>query len=280
MTWIQRELAELHIPPLKRFGQHFLVDAKVRDELVQQAELTENDSVMEIGPGLGFLTAALSARAGHVVAVEKDRTLAAHLREKFSKSGNVTIVQGDALEIPIPDNAKIVSSPPYNISSKLIFMILSSRFKTATLLLQKEFGERLTALSGSRDYGRLTVMLQCRAEARLIENVPRSVFYPKPRVDSAIISIEPLQENLTIENAQVFADLVRALFTQRRRKLKSVLSRYLSRQYATYRNEILTSARVPEKRVFETKPEEFANLANQITRALSEFTVRRDSLDS
>jgi 16S rRNA (adenine1518-N6/adenine1519-N6)-dimethyltransferase len=277
MAWIQRELDELHIPPLKRFGQHFLVDTKVRDELVQQARLTGNDLVIEIGPGLGFLTAALARKANHVVAVEKDRTLAAHLREKFSERENVTIVQGDALEIPIPVDARIVSSPPYNISSKLILLILNSRFKAATLLLQKEFGERLTASSGSRDYGRITVMLRCKAEARLIKNVPRSVFYPKPRVDSAIINIEPLKATFAIEHRGVFADLVRALFTQRRRKLKSVFGRYLSHQYPTYRNEILSSARVPEKRVFETTPEEFANLANQIARTLYESTVRRDS---
>lgn len=264
MVWIDCELEALQIPPLKRFGQHFLVDTNVRDELVQQAGLTDSDTVLEIGPGLGFLTVALAKRAENVIAVEKDRTLAAHLKEKFSENKNVTIVQGDALTISIPDDAKIVSSPPYNISSKLIVMILNSRFKTATLLLQEEFAKRLTALSGSRDYGRLTVMLRCRAQAKLINEVPRSVFYPRPNVNSAIVNIEPLKETPTIENRQLFADLVRALFTQRRRKLKGVLSRYLARQYSSYSKEILNLTHIPEKRVFETSPEEFANLSNQI----------------
>jgi 16S rRNA (adenine1518-N6/adenine1519-N6)-dimethyltransferase len=209
--------------------------------------------------------------------VEKDRTLAAHLRKKFSESRNVTILHGDALEIPIPKATKIVSSPPYNISSKLIFLILDSEFKSATLLLQKEFGERLTASSGSRDYGRITVMLRSKAEAKLVKRVPRSVFYPKPRVDSALVNIDPLKTSLPIEDRSIFADLVRALFSQRRRKLKSVLSRYISRQYPAYRNRILSSIRVPERRVFQTTPEEFANLTNQIARTLTEFMDRRDS---
>jgi len=277
MVSVQRELEELHIPPLKRFGQHFLVDTKTRDELIQQARLTGNDLVLEIGAGLGFLTEALAKRINHLIAVEKDRTLAAHLREKFSESRNVTILYGDALEIPIPKDAKIVSSPPYNISSKLIFLILSSEFKSATLLLQKEFGERLTASSGSRDYGRITVMLRSKAEAKLVKRVPRSVFYPKPRVDSALINIDPLKRSLAIEDKSIFADLVRALFSQRRRKLKPVLIRYISRQYPAYRDRILSSIRVPERRVFETTPEEFANLTNQIARTLTEFTGRRDS---
>jgi 16S rRNA (adenine1518-N6/adenine1519-N6)-dimethyltransferase len=276
MVWIRRELDALHIPPLKRFGQHFLVDASVRDELVQQAGLRDNDTVLEVGPGLGFLTSALTKKAGRVIAVEKDRTLAAHLKEKFSGSKNVTIVQGDALTTSIPDDAKIVSSPPYNISSKLIIMILSSRFKAATLLLQEEFAERLTALSGSRDYGRLTVMLQCKAQAKLINKVPRSAFYPRPRVDSAIVNIEPLKETPTIENSEIFAELVRMLFTQRRRKLEGVLNRYLSRGYPSQAKEILNSTRVPEKRVFETSPEEFVALSNQITEVLSKLKVRQD----
>ena len=141
MVWVQRELDALHIAPLKRFGQHFLVDTNVRDQLVQQANLTDTDTVLEIGPGLGFLTAALASKAQRVIAVEKDRTLAIYLKEKFSERTNVMILHADALTISIPDHAKIVSSPPYNISSKLIIKILNSHFRTSTLLLQEEFKE-------------------------------------------------------------------------------------------------------------------------------------------
>jgi 16S rRNA (adenine1518-N6/adenine1519-N6)-dimethyltransferase len=268
MGWIKRELNALQIPPLKRFGQHFLIDTDVRDTLVQQAALTIEDTVTEIGPGLGFLTAALASNAGRVIAVEKDRTLAGYLRSKFHENSKVTILLGDALETPFPDNCKIVSSPPYNISSKLILRILNAEFKVAILLLQAEFARRLSAPPASRDYGRLTIMLQCRAQARVIKEVPPSVFYPKPKVDSAIVKIEPLQEPLPIRDKKLFADLVRSLFTQRRRVLKTVLSHHLHRQYHDQRDEILSSIHVPSKRVFQTTPEELAQLSNEIALAL------------
>jgi 16S rRNA (adenine1518-N6/adenine1519-N6)-dimethyltransferase len=278
MSWVKRELSTLEIPPLKRFGQHFLIDTSVRDTLVQQAALTSSDTVLEIGPGLGFLTTAIAQYAGRVIAIEKDRTLATYLRKKFSNHSNVTIVQGDALETPIPDSSKIVSSPPYNISSKLILTILRSRFNSAMLLLQTEFARRLHAPAGSRDYGRLTVMFQCGGSLRLISQVPPSAFYPSPKVDSSIVRIEPLKDLPAIEDKAFFVDLVRVLFTQRRRRLKKVLINYLSQQYQEYINEISASIDVPEKRVFEMSSQELMHLSNQITHALAKQGARENSL--
>ena len=250
MVWVRRELSKLQIPPLKRFGQHFLIDTNIRDELVEQGELTINDTVLEVGPGLGFLTAALATRAGHVIAVEKDRSLASYLKTKFSANKKVTIVQGDALTTDIPDGAKVVSSPPYNISSKLIVLILKSQFKLASLLLQEEFVKRLTATSGTKDYGRLTVMLQCRAQAKLIRTVPRTVFYPKPCVNSALVTIAPAEISPSIVDKELFADLVRALFTQRRRRLQGVMNRYLNQRYPDNSQTILQSISIPDKNAY------------------------------
>jgi len=165
MGWVRRELDALSIPPLKRFGQHFLIDKKVRENLVQLAGLTPQDTVLEVGPGLGFLTAALVTKASRLIAVEKDRTLAGYLTTKFASNTNLTVTEGDVLKIELPDFTKVVSSPPYNISSKLILLLLNSRFKRAVLLLQQEFVGRLMAPSGTREYGRLTVMFQSRAQA-------------------------------------------------------------------------------------------------------------------
>lgn len=268
MSWVRRELGALQIPPLKRFGQHFLINTEVRDALARQAALTIEDKVTEFGPGLGFLTEALASSAGRVIAIEKDRTLAAYLKRKFQADDKVTIVLGDALETPFPEDCKIVSSPPYNISSKLILRILSVKFQVAILLLQAEFARRLSASPASRDYGRLTIMLQCRARATVIKEVPPSVFYPKPKIDSAIVEIKPLQETLPIRDKKLFEDLVRALFTQRRRVLKTVLKHHLDRQYHDQRDEILSLIHVPSKRVFETTPEEFTQLTNEIALAL------------
>jgi 16S rRNA (adenine1518-N6/adenine1519-N6)-dimethyltransferase len=269
VAWVRRELDAIGIPPLKRFGQHFLVDKKVRDELIDLAGLTADDTVLEIGPGLGFLTAVLAWKARRVIAVEKDRTLAAYLKERFSKCHNLEVIQGDILATNIPDNTKIVSSPPYNISSKLILQIVNSPFKLAALLMQKEFVERLTASSGSRDYGRLTIMLQCRAQARFAKQIARSAFYPRPRIDSALVTITPIKES-RIRDRTLFEDVVRVLFTQRRRKLRRVLTRYLEQRYPNQSNRILEEICIPEKRVYETTPQEFATLSDQIAEALTE----------
>lgn len=268
MTWVRRELERLGIPPLKRFGQHFLVDTETRDKLVDLAKLTPRDTVLEVGPGLGFLTSVLTEKAGRVIAVEKDRTLAAHLKTRLARYHNLEVVQADVLSTRIPDNAKIVSSPPYNISSKLTLQIIASRFKLAALLMQIEFVKRLIASPGSRDYGRLTVMLQCDAEATFVEHIPRSAFYPRPRVDSALMTITPMKRPFT-RDRRLFEETVRALFTQRRRKLRTALSKYVERRYPEHSDHILRRVMVPEKRIYETTPRELVTLSNQIADALA-----------
>jgi 16S rRNA (adenine1518-N6/adenine1519-N6)-dimethyltransferase len=267
---VRRELSVLGIPPLRRFGQHFLTDEKTRQDLVESGELTARDTVLEVGPGLGFLTSALADDAGRVVAVEKDRTLATYLKHKFSSHPNITIVEGDVLKVMLPVFNKIVSSPPYNISSKLVLMILNSKYELASLLLQEEFTRRLTAASGSRDYGRLTVMFQVKAQANFVVKVSKDAFYPKPRVDSAIITITHKHEDPPIKNHEIFTDLVRSLFNQRRRRLSGVLARYLKDRYPEDAVVILRRISPPERRVFEVTPKEFITYSNQIADTLSE----------
>ncbi len=267
MSWVRRELNNLGIPPLKRFGQHFLVDKKIRDIMIGAAELRTDDTVIEVGAGLGFLTAVLSMQTCHIIAVEKDRTLAEHLRSKFSNYENLTVVEADALKIVFGNDVKIVSSPPYNISSKLILLILKSHFKLAVLLLQNEFVNRLTAPVGSRDYGRLTVMVRTSAWAEKLADVPRSSFYPAPRVDSAIVRIEPKKPEIIVKDPALFRELVRILFTQRRRKLSGVLNRYLKKHYPVVLNQVLPRIACDERRIFEVAPAELISLSNLLTEA-------------
>ncbi len=264
MAWVRRELNALGIPPLKRFGQSFLVDPEARERLVELAQLTQADTVIEVGPGLGFLTEAIIARAGKVVGIEKDRTLAAYLKKKFSNLEHFTIVEADALKMPLPDGAKIVSSPPYNISSKLVLGIVKSKFQLAVLLLQEEFVRRLTAKSGSREYGRISVMVQSFAQASVDKRVLRDAFYPKPSVDSAIIAIKPTTDAAQISNREQFTEMVRVLFTQRRRKLKTVFARYLKTRFPSESEAFLRETSIPEKRVYEMDPRELIALSNQV----------------
>ena len=276
MTWVRTELNKLKIPPLRRFGQHFLIDEKIRHELVESGELTNKDTVLEVGPGLGFLTLELANKAGLVIAVEKDRTLATYLKKKFSNHSNIVMVEGDVFKVILPSFDKIVSSPPYNISSKLVLMILKGKYKLASLLLQEEFARRLTARSGSRDYGRLTVMFQSRAQAKVVDKVSKDAFYPKPRVESAIVQITPKDEEPAIKNNDLFTDLVRSLFNQRRRRLSGVLGRYLKNRYPEHASVILQRVAPPEKRVFEVTPEEFMRYSNQIEDTLNDLGLGDD----
>jgi len=265
---IKRELNRLGIPPLKRFGQHFLIDRQVRDAMIATAQLSFEDRVLEIGPGLGFLTTELVKRAGQVLAVEKDRALASYLADRFSKVQNLSVIQGDALTLGKLGCTKIVSSPPYNISSELVLFIVNNRFDLAVLLLQDEFVRRLSAKSGTREYGRISVALQTIAKVENVKKVSRSVFYPSPRVDSAIVMIKPRNDPLQVKDPSVFEDLVRSLFTQRRRRLKGVLTKYLERKYLQRFSSMLPHLTILEKRVFQMSPRELVDLANQIAYTL------------
>jgi len=266
LTWIRKELQELGIPPLKRFGQHFLLDEKIRHAIVATAQPTATDRILEVGPGLGYVTAELLKHSCQVVAVEKDRTLAPHLRHKFAKYSNLTVIQGDALETGNLGCNKVVSSPPYNISSKLVLFVIQNKIDRTVLLLQNEFVQRLTANCGSREYGRLSVILQSRAEAKRIAKVPRTAFYPIPRVDSAIVEIIPKKTPPFIADDTIFEELVRHLFTQRKRKLNGVLTRYLREQAPRKADSILSQINFLEKRIFQMDPAELIAISNLIAR--------------
>ena len=264
---VESELIALGVRPRKKLGQHFLIDRNVMEKLVELADLGPSDTVLEIGAGTGSLTSIIEKQAGRVVAVEKDPTLTNLLRRKFAKSKNVKIIEGDILKIQLPKFDKVVSSPPYNISSKLVFLLLKKSFERLVLVLQKEFVERLVAQSGSRNYGRLTVMVSHKAHVRLIDIVPRHAFYPTPKVDSAIVNLVPKESRIRVFDEQLFCDLVRELFTQRRRRLRKTILRVL-RTYGAKSNMLLPGLSIPEKRVYQTTVEEFETLANELYEGL------------
>ena len=242
--------------------------------MIESARLQKDDTVVEVGPGLGFITTALASKPCSIIAIEKDRTLADYLKNRFAKESNMKIVQGDALEFQYQDQSmKIISSPPYNISSKLVLSILNGKFSLAVLLLQEEFVNRLIAPIGSREYGRLTVSLQSRAKVERITGVPRSAFYPSPKVDSAIVRIEPRVPTPLIKDQDIFDDLVRRLFTQRRRKLRRVFKQYLDETYSLEINQVLIKPTFLEKRIFETAPLELIELSNIISEAKANTTL-------
>jgi 16S rRNA (adenine1518-N6/adenine1519-N6)-dimethyltransferase len=205
---------------LKKLGQHFLVDRRVLSRIGDYAYLSEEDRVLEIGPGTGNLTRVLSERTGTVFAIEVDPALASSLEGRFM---NVVVIRGDALKVPLPDYNKIVSNLPYQISSKITFRLLERPFDLAVLMYQREFAERMVASPGTKDYGRLTLNVSLRAEAEILEFVPRGAFRPMPQVESAIVRLRPHETRIPVDE-KVFDDLTRGLFSMRRKKVKRSLA--------------------------------------------------------
>jgi len=182
-------MAKYGFRPSFVLDQYFVVDFGVIERELRYAELEFSDTVLEIGPGLGFLTEQLARAVQKVITVEKDKRLEPVLSNELKGYANIDYIWGDVLEVKLPKFDKIVSNIPYSISAPLTFKLLEYDFDRAILCYQKEFGEKMVAQAGTNDYGRLSVMVQYYFDVRLLEVVPKNAFYPQPKVDSAIVSL-------------------------------------------------------------------------------------------
>lgn len=222
----------------KNLGQNFLIDGNIVRKIVAASGLQLTDVVVEIGPGAGTLTAALAAAAGQVVAVEVDRGLLPVLAETLAGLKNVTVVHGDAMEMDFdrlvagitesPAQAyKVVANLPYYITTPLIMRLLRQKFHIADLVLmvQLEVAARLVARPGSKDYGALTVAVQYYCRPEILFRVPRTVFFPQPEVDSAVVRLVRRQEPaVAVVDEDLFFALVRGAFGQRRKTAANALA--------------------------------------------------------
>lgn len=220
--------------PSKGLGQNFLVDEHHLERIVATANLTPNDLVIEIGPGLGVLTQQLAAQAGQVVAIEKDRKLQAVLAETLAAYPNVDLLFDDALQVDYVELVgeasapKVVANLPYYITTPLIMGLLEQgpEWHCLVFLVQKEVAARMAADPGGKDYGALSVGVQFRQEAEIVAQVPPSAFYPVPKVASTVVRLQPRdmsQWGLRVSERELFA-VVRAAFAQRRKTLLNALS--------------------------------------------------------
>ena len=258
----------VQIRPSKRLGQNFLSDHRVATRIVSVAELGSKDTVLEPGSGYGILTHEIAEQAGQVIAVEKDHRLAAHLRQEFENNSSVTIVEGDVLKVELPPFNKVVGTPPYTVSSKLVLLLTKRKFDLASLVFQKEFGERLLAKPGTSDYGRLSIAAQRSLMVEPIMNISAGAFRPKPKVDSVLLRISPRKARPGLDEIQ-FEELVRGLFNQRKRLVRSSLLHFLSKKLGREKAlATLTSVNVPEKRVFQLTMTDLEDLCGQLTGAL------------
>ena len=258
--------------PKKRLGQSFLIDSDLMQRLLSHASVNGADVVLEVGAGLGFLTRLLAQKCRKVIAVEIDSKLVKILKEQLRDLQNVELIEGDVLKVSIPSFNKVVSTPPYSISSPLLFWLLERGFDCAVLAFQKEFAERLSAPVDSKEYSRLTVSTYYRAEVELLGYVPKELFYPPPDVDSIVVRLKPRKPPFSVANKELFFELVQTLFTQRNRKVRNSVVPFLQRQ-GFKREEALKiadSLLFHDKRVRELAPEDFGAIANEITRKRDE----------
>jgi len=244
-----------------------MIDNALLQRMISYAALNNEDLVLEVGAGFGFLTQLLSQRCKKVVAVEVDPKLVQALRQQFRSVENIELIEGDVLKASIPSFDKVVSTPPYSISSPMLFWLLKKPFAIAVLTFQKEFAERLAASVGSKDYSRLTVATYYRADVELFDYVPRKAFYPPPDVDSMVVRLKPKPKPpFRVKDEQSFFELVQAVFTQRNKKLRNAILLFLHKRgvVGEKAQELADSLTFHDKRVRELAPEDFGALTNEI----------------
>ncbi|UCD71509.1 MAG: ribosomal RNA small subunit methyltransferase A [Syntrophobacterales bacterium] len=233
MTSVRTLLAKYSIYPTKRRGQHFLMDKRIMMEIIQTAEVNLHDMVLEVGPGLGEMTKLLASRAKRVIAIEVDESMVTLLKDRLADYDNIVLHRGDALKFDFlsesrkwGEKLKVVSNLPYNISTQLLFRFVEMReaFSGMTLMFQKEVAERIVAIPGGRQYGVISVLLQLYCNASIRRIVPSSSFYPRPKVESAVVRFDLLQKpRVEIEDEAIFRKVVKASFGHRRKTLKNAL---------------------------------------------------------
>ncbi|MGB9802913.1 16S rRNA (adenine(1518)-N(6)/adenine(1519)-N(6))-dimethyltransferase RsmA [Desulfofundulus sp.] len=281
-----KAILEKHNIRLRRsLGQNFLVDGNIVRKIVTASRLAPGDVVVEIGPGAGNLTTALAATCAHVVAVELDRRLLPVLEEVIGGLQNVTLVLKDALEVDFDRLVagvtgaavyKVVANLPYYITTPLIIHLLRGQSGVAemVLMVQLEVAERLVAAPGSKDYGAFTVTVQYYCRPEILFRVPRTVFFPQPEVDSAVVRLTRREKpGVTVDDEALFFTLVRGAFAQRRKTLANALAGarvFPGWTRATW-EEVLNQAGIDPRCRGETlNLEEFAALARVCRQRLVE----------
>lgn len=262
----------------KTLGQNFLTDINIIKKIVAAGEVCPSDLVVEIGPGIGSMTAEIAARAGKVIAVEIDRHLIPALKENLASFPNVEIINGDIMEVDLESLTKgwtgplkVISNLPYYITTPVVMMLLEGNvaWDTLVLMVQKEVAQRMAAEPSTRDYGALTVAVKYYSEPKLAFTVSRNCFIPKPDVDSAVVK---LKKRVLAGSADVdkefFFKVVRASFGQRRKTLLNSLGSQPFVQGGKERlREALSRLGISENvRAEELSIHDFLNLTKKLSR--------------
>ena len=260
----------------KKFGQNFLIDTHVLDKIIASAEITKDDMVLEIGPGIGTMTQYLACAAGKVVAVEIDKTLIPILEDTLSEYDNVQIINQDVLKVDLAKLAeeendgkpiKVVANLPYYITTPIIMGLFENHvpLKSITVMVQKEVADRMQVGPGTKDYGALSLAVQYYAKPYIVANVPPNCFMPRPKVGSAVIRLERYEEPpVQVADEKLMFRIIRASFNQRRKTLVNGLKNSPEIQFS--KEEIEAAIETLDKgasvRGEALTLEEFARLSN------------------
>ncbi len=232
-----RELMRRHeFFPRKKWGQNFLIDGNILNKIVTSCDLNQDNYVVEIGPGLGTLTMKLAENSRGVLAIDIDRDLQVMLQEVLVGYNNVQLLFADILDVNLEEELvkafalstvqpyQVCANIPYNITTPIIFYLLEKcpHLQSATLMMQKEVADRIMASPGGKDYGLLTLTTSYYAHSKLLMNVSRNCFYPRPEVDSAVLRLTPWQERVKVNNDMLFKQLLRASFQKRRKTMLNI----------------------------------------------------------
>lgn len=212
----------------KSLGQNFLIDDSVPKDIVAGAEVNEDDLVIEIGPGVGTLTAQLLNKAKRVVAIELDSDLIPILNKEIGDNPKFTLIHNDALKVNFneiigdEESVKLVANLPYYVTTPIILKLLKEdyKFKSLTIMIQKEVAERMNAEPGNKDYGSLSLLVQYYCDTKIVRKVAPQCFIPRPKVDSIVIRLDKLTEpKVSVKSEKLFFDIIRSSFNMRRKTL-------------------------------------------------------------
>ncbi|WP_202081437.1 16S rRNA (adenine(1518)-N(6)/adenine(1519)-N(6))-dimethyltransferase RsmA [Caldalkalibacillus salinus] len=263
----------------KSLGQNFVIDAQLLENIVETADVREQDGVIEVGPGIGALTEQVARKAKKVLAFEIDQRLIPVLKDTLQPYPHVSVINQDVLKADLPaiiqehftqvERVHIVANLPYYITTPILMHILQSGvpYTNLVVMVQKEVADRLAAVPGTKSYGSLSIAVQYFAQAKVVKTVPKSVFIPQPHVESAIIKLERREQPpVVVRSESYFFKVVKASFAQRRKTLVNNLQSFLGQSYSKSDiQDMLDAVHIDGKRRGESLTmDEFATLSDAL----------------
>lgn len=265
----------------KSLGQNFLIDQNILDNIVEGSNISKDDYVIEVGPGIGSLTQNIAEKSKSVVAIEIDKTLIPILNDTLKDYSNVEVINEDVLKLDLHklinekfkgNRAKVIANLPYYVTTPIIMKFLEERVpvQSLTIMIQKEVADRMQAKPGTKDYGALSIAVQYYCNPKILLKVPPSVFIPQPKVESTVIKLDILERpKVYVENEDLFFALVKDAFGKRRKTLLNALSTGNLKLNKDLLKDVLLSSGIDENRRGETLTiEEYGLLANNLAKIL------------